>query len=152
MIINDLFGFINSTNSTLDPTAVATVSSCSITPSQIAGIVALVDSHTITTKMARRLLKIVYDKNDPSGDVRQIVEEERMVKISGAKELAKIAENVVADGTHLKQIEQYGCGDARDKRRIIKFFVGKVMKETKGMADIDVLEGVLEEVVERALK
>ena len=59
----------------------------------------------------------------------QIIEEKGLQQISDVGELEAIVDQVIKDNP--QQVEQYLSG----KDKVFGFFVGKVMKETKGKAN-----------------
>ena len=72
--------------------------------------------------------------------------------LKDASKLAHLCEEVINSPGFLKQLEDYGKaeGDDRRKGKIRKFFFGKVMKNTKGMADARALDDVLKECLDNA--
>ena len=119
-----------------------------LTPRQLGSIVRMVSSGTLTTSMGRALLRSVFASADPSEDVTTTAREMGMVRIKGTREVEEACREVLRDGEYREQRGQYGEGDRRRRGKIVKFFVGKVMKATRGMADVDVVEMVLGEILE----
>ncbi len=105
-----------------------------VTPQQIAQLVALVDKGTISGKMAKEVLAKTYQTGK---DPQQIVEEEGLVQLSDESELEAIVEKVLEDNP--KEVEKYLAG----KTKIVGFFVGQIMKATKGKANPQVVNKIL---------
>jgi aspartyl-tRNA(Asn)/glutamyl-tRNA(Gln) amidotransferase subunit B len=98
-------------------------------PISIAGVVQsadLAEAGTISSKM----LKDLYDKSfQGSEDFPAVYEREKPQQISDTAELERIIDEVIAGNP--KQLEQYRGG----KATVIAYFVGQVMKASKGKAN-----------------
>lgn len=98
-------------------------------PISMAGVVAsadLAESGTISSKM----LKDLYDKSfERKQDFLEVYEKEKPQQISDTFELEKIIDEAMA--ANPKQLEQYRSG----KKTVIAYFVGAVMKASKGKAN-----------------
>jgi aspartyl-tRNA(Asn)/glutamyl-tRNA(Gln) amidotransferase subunit B len=98
-------------------------------PISMAGVVQsadLTEAGTLSSKM----LKDLYDKCFETGEDFGIVyEREKPQQISDTSELEKIIDEVIAGNP--KQLEQYRGG----KTTVIAYFVGQVMKASKGKAN-----------------
>ena len=94
----------------------------------------LVESGAISSK----ILKDLYDKAFASGeDFPAIYEREKPQQITDIAALEKIVDDVIAASP--KQVEQYRAG----KTTIIGFFVGQVMKASKGQASPELVNELL---------
>lgn len=98
-------------------------------PISMSGVVMsadLAEAGTISSKM----LKDIYDKAFERGeDFPAIYEKEKPQQISDFAELEKIVDEVIASNP--KQLEQYRSG----KTAVLGYFVGMVMKASKGKAN-----------------
>ncbi len=89
-------------------------------------LVSLVSKGELTGKLAKEVLS----KMAATGaSARAIVEKEGLKAISDTGELEKIVDEIIAGNP--KQVEQYRGG----KTAVLQFFVGQVMKVTRGQAD-----------------
>ena len=105
-----------------------------ITPENFAEFITLVYQNKINSTVAQKLLEKMYQTGkDPS----VIMDEEDLGKGTAGTELEKIIEQVIAENP--KQVEQYKAG----KQTIIQYFIGQIMKETKGQADPQALKDTL---------
>jgi aspartyl-tRNA(Asn)/glutamyl-tRNA(Gln) amidotransferase subunit B len=85
----------------------------------------LLEANTISSK----ILKDLYDKSFESGeDFPAVYEREKPQQITDTGAIEKIIDEVLA--ANPKQLEQYRAG----KTTVIGFFVGQVMKASKGQA------------------
>jgi aspartyl-tRNA(Asn)/glutamyl-tRNA(Gln) amidotransferase subunit B len=94
----------------------------------------LVESGDIST----RILKDLYDKAFAAGeDFPAVYEREKPQQITNVATLEKIIDEIIA--ANPKQVEQYRAG----KTTIIGFFVGQVMKASKGQAKPELVNEML---------
>ena len=96
------------------------------------------DGKVISGKIA----KTVFDEMVSSGkEPKAIVEEKGLVQITDGGAITEIVEKVIAENP--KEVEAYKAG----KKKLLGFFVGQVMKATRGKANPrmvnDILKGVL---------
>lgn len=115
-VINELMRLINE----------ASVEALSFTPAQFARLVEMVDQNTISNVVAKDVLDIMAETGD---DADAIVERKGLGQINDEAKLASIIDEVLAanDG----QVQAYRGG----KTKLMGFFVGQVMKQTKGKAN-----------------
>jgi aspartyl-tRNA(Asn)/glutamyl-tRNA(Gln) amidotransferase subunit B len=95
----------------------------------------LVESGAISGKMLKDLYDLSFDRGKDFGAVYEA--EGRPVQSSDTSALEKIIDELIA--ANPKQVEQYRAG----KKTMIGFFVGQVMKASKGQANPQVVNEVL---------
>ena len=105
-----------------------------ITPEALANLIRLIDDGVISGKMAKSVFIAMWSGK---GSAEEIIEEKGMKQISNPEDLVVIIEAVLQK--HPKQVEQYQQG----KDKLFGFFVGQVMKETKGQANPDLVNKLL---------
>jgi aspartyl-tRNA(Asn)/glutamyl-tRNA(Gln) amidotransferase subunit B len=86
----------------------------------------LVDSGAISGKMLKDLYDLAFERDE---DFPAIYEKEKPQQITDSSAIEKIIDEVMA--ANPKQLEQYRGG----KKTVIAFFVGQVMKASKGQAN-----------------
>jgi len=95
----------------------------------------LVESGAISSKMLKDLYDLSFERGK---DFPSVYEEEgRPVQSSDTSALEKIIDELIA--ANPKQVEQYRAG----KKTVIGFFVGQVMKASKGQANPQVVNQLL---------
>jgi aspartyl-tRNA(Asn)/glutamyl-tRNA(Gln) amidotransferase subunit B len=110
----------------------------SLTEGQLAELLALVDEKTISGKQAKEVYaKIAGTATSP----RTAVAESGLAQLSDAGELAAICERVLA--ANPKQVTGYLSG----KTALLGFFVGQVMKETRGSANPALVNEILKRLL-----
>jgi aspartyl-tRNA(Asn)/glutamyl-tRNA(Gln) amidotransferase subunit B len=101
---------------------------------QLAELLALVDDQTISGKQAKEVYaKIARTSKSP----REAVAEAGVAQMSDASELEAICQRVIA--ANPKQVEAYRKG----KTALLGFFVGQMMKETRGSANPALVNQIL---------
>lgn len=104
-------------------------------------LVALVANGELTGKLAKDVLAKMAATG---GRAAEIVEREGLKSISDTGELERIIDEAIANNP--KQVEQYKAG----KTTLAQFFIGQVMKATKGQADPAVAKKIVEEKLSAA--
>jgi len=129
-IINELLGRLN--EQSLD------ITESPVKPNHIAELVKLIDEGTISTKIAKEVFDEVFKtQKSPT----QIVEEKGLKQVSDEGEIRKIVEEVLAN--HPAEVEKYKAGN----QKLMGFFVGQVMKATKGKANPKLVNKILAELL-----
>ena len=111
-------------------------------PVSTAGIVLaadLLDDGTISSKQMKHLMDICFEKGE---DFPAVYEREKPQQISDSAAIEKLIDEVIASNP--KQVEQYRAG----KKSVAGFFVGQVMRATKGQAN----PALLNELVAKKLE
>ena len=102
------------------------IETCRVTPTQLGGLVIMIDKGTISGKIA----KTVFLEMMTSGkDAEVIVAEKNLVQVSDEGELLAIVEEIVA--ANPAQAEDFRNG----KTKLMGYFVGQLMQKTKGKAN-----------------
>ena len=103
-----------------------TIEACPIPPKTLADLLKLIDSGTISGKIA----KTVFDEMWRTGrEPQAIVEEQGLVQVSDSGAIEAIIDEIMA--ANQGQVEEYRGG----KEKVFGFFVGQVMKASKGKAN-----------------
>ena len=105
-------------------------------PAELVDLLALVEQGTITASSSRVVLEEMLATGRLAGE---IVAARGLAQISEQEALAGVVEKVIAD--HPDLAAQYRDG----KEALLRWFVGEVMKATKGRANPQVVVGLLQE-------
>jgi aspartyl-tRNA(Asn)/glutamyl-tRNA(Gln) amidotransferase subunit B len=125
-VLGDLSAYLNA--------AGLEVEQCSVAPEGLAELLALVVDGTLSGKMAKEVFEAMATTGK---DARTLVDEKGLGQISDAGQLeAMIARLVEANPGPAEEFRQ-----GRDK--VLGFFVGQVMKETKGQANPQMVNEIL---------
>jgi aspartyl-tRNA(Asn)/glutamyl-tRNA(Gln) amidotransferase subunit B len=113
----------------------AEVDQSPISMNGVAASADLVESGTISGKMLKDLYDLCFERNQDFPEVYEA--EGRPQQSSDTSALEKIVDEVVA--ANPKQLEQYRAG----KKTMLGFFVGQVMKASKGQANPQLVNELL---------
>jgi aspartyl-tRNA(Asn)/glutamyl-tRNA(Gln) amidotransferase subunit B len=102
------------------------IAECPLRPGQLAGMLRLVEDGTISGKIA----KTVFDEMFRTGkDAGTVVKEKGLVQISDTGEIERAVDEALS--ANPGEAERYRGGE----EKLLGFFVGQVMKLTKGKAN-----------------
>ena len=108
-------------------------------PAHVAELLGLVSAGTITGKIAK---KVFAEMSESGKAPALIVEEQDLAAVSDTGAIEAEVRAVV--DAHPAQLEQYRGG----KKAVFGFFMGQVMKATKGKADPGVVKGLLQKMLD----
>ena len=127
-IMGDLMRLLNADNKIIED--------CSLKPNQLVDMLRLMDNGTISGKIAKSVFEEMFTTGkDPEG----IVKEKGLVQISDSGEIEKAVDDVISK--YLKEAERYRAGE----EKLMGFFVGQVMKVTKGKANPQMVNELLKQ-------
>ena len=113
-----------------------TIAESPVSAGDLAALLELIDADAISGKMA----KSVFDEMAQTGKApAQIVKEKGLVQISDTEAIEALILKVIAGNP--KEAEAYRNG----KTKLMGFFVGQVMRETKGQANPKLVNAILKE-------
>ncbi len=115
------------------------IETCKVTPEGLAGLLKLVSDDVVSGKMAKELLEKAYKTGESP---THIVKEQGLSQVSDESLLLEVIRNVLSASP--KEVEKYRSG----KTNVFGFFVGQVMKETKGKANPKSLNKLLQEALQ----
>lgn len=105
-----------------------------LTPVSLVELVELLEANTIGSSVAKKLLpELIEDGGSP----KAMVEERGLAQINDTAALEAMVDDVIANNP--KQVEQYQGG----KGQLIGFFVGQIMKASKGSANPAAIQDII---------
>ena len=116
-------------------------STFSLKPSAFAKLLQMVDTGAVNLKTAKEVFEEVY-KTGKEPDA--IVKEKGLVQVSDEDAIIKAIDEVIA--ANPKEFADYKAG----KEKLFSFFIGQIMKATKGQANPQVLNKLLKERLGKA--
>jgi aspartyl-tRNA(Asn)/glutamyl-tRNA(Gln) amidotransferase subunit B len=105
-----------------------------ISPACLAELLSLVKAGTISNKIAKDIFPEMYKTGTSP---KKIVQEKGLVQISDESAIIKMIDEVIARSP--RELADFRAG----KEKLLGFFVGQVMKETKGQANPKLLNELL---------
>lgn len=116
-----------------------TIKDLFITPKMLAELISMVEEGKISSKQGKEILyKAIEEKIEPT----VLVEKMDIRQIANDEEIRKIVIEVLDENEHL--IEDYRKG-----KRVFDFFIGQIMKKTKGKANPSIASTILKEEIEK---
>lgn len=107
-----------------------------ITPESLVSLIKLIDEGAISNNIAKKIVLVLLEKG---GTPDKIVQEQGLSVISDEDSIRNIVKSVVSNNP--EQLAKYKSG----KTQLLGFFVGQVMKETKGRALPETVNKLLQE-------
>ena len=111
-----------------------------LTPENLAELISLIEKGTISNNIGKQIL--VEDMITKGEKASAIVEKKGLSQISDEGAIKTIVENII--NAHPKEVESYKNG----KTNLLGFFVGQVMKETKGRANPKTVNELVRKMLE----
>ncbi|MDL1965891.1 MAG: Asp-tRNA(Asn)/Glu-tRNA(Gln) amidotransferase subunit GatB [Candidatus Desulfofervidus auxilii] len=116
------------------------ITACPITPKDLAELLQLIQKGTISGKIAKIVFEEMYSSGKPAS---QIVREKSLIQITDQAVLEEIAQKIIE--SYPKEVEQYKAG----KEKLLGFFVGQMMKQTKGKANPQLVNKIFKELLQK---
>ena len=110
------------------------IEDCPIEPEQLAGMIKMISDGVISTKIAKTVFEEMYKTGKDAGTV---VKEQGLVQVSDSGAIETIIDEVIK--ANPSQHADYKAG----KEKLFGFFVGQVMKVSKGKANPDMVNQLL---------
>ncbi len=112
------------------------IQDCPIEPPMLAEMIGMIEKGEISGKIAKTVFQEMYRTGKPP---KQIVQEKNLIQVTNEGEIIKIVDQVLADNPG--QVEEYRGG----KEKVLGFFVGQVMKASKGKANPGLVNKILKQ-------
>jgi aspartyl-tRNA(Asn)/glutamyl-tRNA(Gln) amidotransferase subunit B len=119
-------------------------SSLPLSPAGLAELVKLVTDGTLSRPLAKEVLAAVL-AGEGGGSPAAIVAQRGLAQVSDEAELAGVVRAVL--DAHPSEVERYRSGEDKDRKKLRGFFMGKVMAETKGRGNPQVLNRLIDETL-----
>ena len=127
-ILTDLLGLANKNRTAINELP--------ITPDRLEQLLIFVHDGIISNKQGKAVLEKMWDT---SKTPREIIDSEGISQESNENEINKLVDKVLEN--HYKSVEEYMKG----KDKLFGFFIGEVMKESKGKANPKIVNKILRE-------
>jgi len=112
-----------------------------LTPEHLAEILKLMDAGTINTPTGKALLQKVQESGKPPSEIVQV---EGLAQVRDESALRVLAEEIVAGNP--EQVASYRAG----KEALMGWFVGQLMARTKGKAEPQAAQRILQELLKKS--
>ena len=112
------------------------IADCPVSPEALSGLVAMIKKGTVSTKIAKEVFEEMYISGK---DAAAIVKEKGLTQISDTGELSSVIDGVLGDNPG--EVERFRGGEGK----LMGFFVGQVMKATRGKGNPGLINKLLKE-------
>lgn len=129
-VMADLSAFLNRTEQRIGQSTV--------TPELLAGLVVRIKDGTLSSKIAKQVFEAI---SNGEGDADTIIETKGLKQVSDTGAIEKLVDEVLANNA--AQVDGYRAADESKRGKMIGFFVGQVMKASKGQANPQTLNEIL---------
>jgi len=114
------------------------IDECLVKAEQLADMLKQIESGIISGKIAKTVFEEMFKTGKKA---LTIIEEKGLTQVSDEGELTSICQTILADNAD--QVEQFKAG----KTKVMGFFVGQIMKQTKGKANPQAVNKILNELL-----
>ena len=104
---------------------------CPVSAEQLGGLILRIRDNTISGKIAKQVFEALWNGEGDSADA--IIDDKGLKQVSDSGALEVMIDEVIAANT--AQVEQYREADDGKRKKLIGFFVGQIMKASKGQAN-----------------
>ncbi len=111
------------------------IEECPLAPELLGALIRKIDAGDLSGKMAKTVFEEMYSTGESPDD---IIRRLGLVQVSDESALAEVIDGVIA--ANPKQAAEFRAG----KERVLGYFVGQVMRETKGQANPGILNTLLQ--------
>jgi len=132
LLVGDITAYLKENNININQTKLA--------PKALADLVNLITKGTISNNIAKKILPQMLEIG---ADPQEIVEKEGLSVISDEGAIKELVDKVVSSNP--SQVEAYKNG----RTNLMGFFVGQIMKETKGRANPQIINKLLNEALNK---
>lgn len=135
-VLNDLFGHLKATN--------GDVAGSPVQAAELGELIDLIQDGTISGKIAKDLLELMFYENEAKKSPLEIVEEKGWKQIQDPAEIRELCEAVLDDPKAKKNLEAYWKG----KTQLFGFFIGQVMKRCGGRVHPELANSIMQEILD----
>ena len=114
------------------------IEECPVAPELLAGLVKRVADNTLSSKLAKQVFEGLWQGEGSADD---IIESRGLKQVSDSGALESMVDEVIANNP--AQVEQYRAADDGKRKKLSGFFVGQIMKASKGQANPQMLNELL---------
>lgn len=109
-----------------------------VNAAQLGGLIARIKDSTISSKIAKQVFDAMWAGE---GDADAVIAARGLKQVSDTGALEKIVDEIIA--ANAGQVEQYRAADEGKQKKLLGFFVGQIMKASKGQANPGLVNEIL---------
>ncbi|MBQ0759327.1 MAG: Asp-tRNA(Asn)/Glu-tRNA(Gln) amidotransferase subunit GatB [Zhongshania sp.] len=112
-----------------------------VTAEQLGGLIQRIRDNSISGKIAKQVFDALWNQEGDSADA--IIDSKGLKQVSDTGAIAAMVDEVLA--ANPEQVEQFRGADEGKRKKMLGFFVGQIMKASKGQANPSVINSLLNE-------
>ena len=129
-ILGDLSAALNRSELSIDANP--------ISAERLAGLVSRISDGTLSSKLAKQVFEALWNEE---GDTDEIIAARGLKQVSDSGALEAMVDEVISNNPD--QVAQYIAADEAKRKKLSGFFVGQIMKASKGQANPQMLNELL---------
>jgi len=106
------------------------IGDCPVSAANLGALIARIADETISGKIAKRVFEAMWNEG---GTPDEIIRREGLKQLSDGSALEAMVDEIVA--ANPAQVEQYLAADEGRRKKLLGFFVGRIMQASKGQAN-----------------
>lgn len=110
-----------------------------VSAKQLTGLIERIADNTISNKIAKQVFESLWNKEFDSADA--VIDAKGLKQVSDTGAIEQLVKDVVA--ANPDQAEQYRAADEKKRKKMTGFFVGQIMKASKGQANPAIVNQLL---------
>jgi aspartyl-tRNA(Asn)/glutamyl-tRNA(Gln) amidotransferase subunit B len=111
---------------------------CPVAASDLGALITRIMDNTISGKIAKQVFETMWTEG---GSADAIIARESLQQVSDSGELAAMVDQVIAANS--EQVQQYLAADDGKRKKLLGFFVGQIMKASRGQANPQMINELL---------
>ncbi|WP_444933981.1 Asp-tRNA(Asn)/Glu-tRNA(Gln) amidotransferase subunit GatB [Microbulbifer sp. JTAC008] len=123
-----------------------TISQSPVSADQLAGLIARIKDNTISSKIAKQVFEAIADGE---GSADEVIEKRGLKQVSDTGAIEKMVDEVIAASD--AQVENYRKADESKRPKMMGYFVGQIMKASKGQANPQMINKILKQKLDALL-
>ena len=114
------------------------IKQCPVSAAQLGQLIMRIKDNTISGKIAKQVFEVMWADQ---GDVDDIIEAKGLKQLSDTDALAAMVDEVIANNP--EQVDNFRNADEGKRKKMTGFFVGQIMKASKGQANPGMVNKIL---------
>ena len=117
------------------------INSSPVSAEQLGGLIQRIRDNSISGKIAKQVFDALWNKEGDSADA--IIDSKGLKQVSDSGAIGAMVDEVLA--ANPEQVEQFKGADEGKRKKMLGFFIGQIMKASKGQANPGVINSLLNE-------
>jgi len=109
-----------------------------VDPEGLASLVLRITDGTLSSKLGKQVFEALWQGEGPAD---QIIESRGLKQVSDSSALEELVSEVIS--ANADQVAQYRAADSAKQKKLLGFFVGQIMKASKGQANPQLINQIL---------